>query len=323
MNNTINFSIIIPTKNIPDLLQRCLESIPQRSDIEIIVVDDGSTDQTTQLLHAYSNLGKIKLIEKENGGQSDARNIGIKNANGQYITFIDSDDTIEKNTLLKNMSILTENPSIDILQYPILYFWTSDHEISYKKNKDEIVDNPQEIAQLLITERISGSPCDKIYRKSLFNTVQFPVGQLYEDMYTQPALFKQAPKIYLSNQGEYKYRFREGSTLNHTPSSKIIFDRLAARLQLISFGIQSGVESHRIHKTLIKSYTETASDFKYLTDKDQNNIYRLFNNIHGIRKVDCFRNLLLGKYGYTSFRMCLLHNRHNVAAIFQYLLRSQ
>lgn len=141
-------SVIVPAYNVEKYINACIDSILSDTypNKEIIVVDDGSTDKTTQLLHAYSNLGKIKLIEKENGGLSDARNTGIKNAIGQYITFIDSDDAIGENALLKNMSILIENPDIDILQYPILYFWTSDHEISYKKNKDKIINNSQDIS---------------------------------------------------------------------------------------------------------------------------------------------------------------------------------
>lgn len=321
--NTPLLSIIVPAYNVADYINACVDSILSDSypNKEIIVVDDGSTDQTAKLLRPYSDAGKIKLIEKSNGGLSETRNTGIKNASGEYITFIDSDDVIEKDSLDKNMSVIAANPDIDILQYPIRYFWTSDHEAIYLKDNDELIGNPKKIAELLITEYISASSCDKIYRKSLFDTVQFPVGRLYEDMHTQPFLFKQAHKIYLSNQGEYKYRYREGSTLNQTPSFRIVFDRLEARKQVMSLGIHNAVKTYRIHKALAKSYKETAADFKYLSDEERQKIFHSFNEIQGICKTDCIINFLSGKYNYSIFRICFLHTLQNIPAIFRYLLQ--
>ena len=94
MNNTINFSIIIPTKNIPDLLQRCLESIPQRSDIEIIVVDDNSDREIVDVKnYPGTNNQQVKIIFlPESKGAGYARNIGLTIAKGKWILFADSDD---------------------------------------------------------------------------------------------------------------------------------------------------------------------------------------------------------------------------------------
>ena len=98
----MKLSIIIPVYRTQDTLERCLESILQQSftDYEMILVDDGSDDGSPQLCDEYARKdARIRVIHKENGGLSDARNAGIRKARGEYITFVDSDDTMVDNTL--------------------------------------------------------------------------------------------------------------------------------------------------------------------------------------------------------------------------------
>ena len=119
----MKLSIIIPVYKTQDTLDRCLQSVLQQSftDYEIILIDDESPDDCPKLCDEYAQKDeKIQVFHKKNGGLSDARNFGIRQAKGEYITFIDSDDAIAPNTLQYIMDELTAYPQVDILEYPIL-----------------------------------------------------------------------------------------------------------------------------------------------------------------------------------------------------------
>lgn len=119
----MKLSIIIPVYRAEDTLERCIGSILQQSftSYELILVDDGSPDACPQLCDEYAGKdSRIHVIHKENGGLSDARNVGIKRAKGLYVTFIDSDDAIGENSLQQLMEELYQHPDVDILEYPIM-----------------------------------------------------------------------------------------------------------------------------------------------------------------------------------------------------------
>ena len=120
MANSINYSIIIPHKNIPDLLQRCLESIPRREDVQIIVVDDNSDSGKVDFGH-FPGIGELCVevyFTKEGRGAGYARNIGLKYARGKWLLFADADDFYNTDFL----SVLDEYCHQDI---DILYFATN------------------------------------------------------------------------------------------------------------------------------------------------------------------------------------------------------
>ena len=109
-------SVIIPVYNVENYLRECLDSITSQTvkDIEIICIDDGSTDNSPKILKEYQKKdSRIKIITKENGGQASARNLGIKKAQGEYIAFIDSDDFIESEMLEKLYTKAKDN-NLDI-----------------------------------------------------------------------------------------------------------------------------------------------------------------------------------------------------------------
>ena len=114
-------SIIVPVYKSEKYLDNCIRSIIDQNykDWELILVDDGSPDKCPQICDKYSkNDDRIKVLHIENGGQSKARNMGIDEAKGTFITFVDSDDDIEPDTYKENISLLTKHPEIDFLQFP-------------------------------------------------------------------------------------------------------------------------------------------------------------------------------------------------------------
>ena len=118
----MNLSIIIPVYNVERTIRRCLDSVlaDTYSDYQIIIVDDGSNDSCHYICDVYAQKDtRSDVIHKKNGGLGNARNAGINKAQGEYITFIDSDDTIAKGTIRSLMEILNRHKEYDILEYPI------------------------------------------------------------------------------------------------------------------------------------------------------------------------------------------------------------
>ena len=203
----VKLSIIIPVYRVEATLNRCVESVLHQnlSDFEVILVDDGSPDQCPQICDEWAGKDQhIKVIHKTNGGLSDARNAGIDIAQGDYLTFVDSDDYIAENTYIPLINMLREWPDIDILEYPVFVHYGSSkqHLLSFNegaeyKDMDEYWYKGQAY--------LHSYAWNKIYRSSLFNNIRYPKGVVFEDMYTLPQLLIIAKKVITTNQGLYYY----------------------------------------------------------------------------------------------------------------------
>lgn len=186
----MKLSIIIPVYRAEDTLERCIGSILQQSftSYELILVDDGSPDACPLLCDEYAGKdSRIHVIHKENGGLSDARNVGIKRAKGLYITFIDSDDAIEENTLQYLMEELYQHPDVDILEYPIMERIGHPHREKLLSFAPKTYQNAIEywLAEKGYHHTYA---CNKIFRRSLFQNIEFPKGKSFEDVWTIPKL---------------------------------------------------------------------------------------------------------------------------------------
>ena len=213
----MKLSIIVPVYKARRYLQRCIESILQQTytDYELILIDDGSPDGCGSVCDRFAlECDKVKVIHKKNGGLSSARNAGISVAKGEYITFVDADDTIASGTYYYNMRILMSNPDIDILEYPVTKNYESPQSevLSFKPEKVSGSDIfPDWIRRKGYEHSFS---CNKIYRAELFNFIRFPEGEVFEDTYTTPMLYESAYNVYYSDCGFYYYYKNEGSISN-------------------------------------------------------------------------------------------------------------
>lgn len=178
-------SIIIPAYNTEKFISRCVNCFIEQtySNIEIILVDDGSTDGTAKLCDQFQNKdSRIVVIHKENGGPSDARNVGIDNASGDLITFFDSDDYVEKNYIEYLYNILIKyNTQISACAYNIS---DENNSILFKiqgKKSEECISKTEFIRRMLVEDGITVSPCFKLFRSGLLKNVRFPKGKLFED----------------------------------------------------------------------------------------------------------------------------------------------
>ena len=177
-------SVIIPIYCVERYLEQCLNSVVQQThtELEIILVDDGSTDQCPMLCDAWAKRdSRITVIHKANGGLSDARNVGIDSAHGDYILFVDSDDWIEPNMVECMLSVLEEQHA-DICACGIFYEYPQKTAI---REVDSFVGNSTETYRRLYDEtRYPVSTWNKLYCRKCWNKLRFPVGKICEDAFT-------------------------------------------------------------------------------------------------------------------------------------------
>lgn len=213
MNPTL--SIIVPVYKVEAYLHACIDSITGQpfGDFELILVDDGSPDRCGAICDEYAAQdSRIRVIHQPNGGLSSARNTGINIARGAYLTFVDSDDTVSADTYPQNMSTLLSDPSIDLLEYPVLISYGSPEERLWK-NKTQHIHGKENIFSYWI--KTGGYhhayAWNKIYKRELFENVRFPEGKTFEDIYAMPQILDRATHLYMSGQGVYYYHSRAAS----------------------------------------------------------------------------------------------------------------
>lgn len=218
------FSIIIPVYNVESYLKECVESILNQSykDYEIILVDDGSTDNSGSICDDYAGkYSKISAEHKVNGGLSDARNYGLKKANGEYVLFIDSDDFIVYKDFLSDLSgCVIKSPDMVLFKYA--KYFHSKHRFgtccfSYCKAQHK-EDYAECLMELVRDDAFYGMAWIKAIRRDFLqnNHIEFEVGLLGEDMEWNYHLITKAKHLVLLDKVAIAYRQREGSiTASH------------------------------------------------------------------------------------------------------------
>ena len=205
----MKLSIIVPVYKVRRHLQRCIESILQQTytDYELILVDDGSPDNCGAICERYAQeCDKVKVIHKKNGGLSSARNAGIAAARGEYITFVDGDDTVAEGTYYYNMHILQTNPDIDILEYPIIKYYESPRSEIISFTSEKVKGNSNVFKDWIKRKGYNHCfACNKIYRADMFMFIRYPEGEVFEDILITPQLFEGSENVYYSGYGFYYY----------------------------------------------------------------------------------------------------------------------
>ena len=202
-------SVVVPIYNVAEYLPRCIESILNQTftAYELILVNDGSTDDSLEICRSYQEQDyRIKVIDKPNGGLSDARNAGIEAASGTYISFIDSDDFIEPRMLEKSLAALRATESdIVIFDYYQYYQATGQREVIANSFPQGEVFSLKTRPDLLVN--IANAAWNKVYKLDLFRSsgIRYPWGCLYEDLGTTYRLLARAERITFINEPLYDY----------------------------------------------------------------------------------------------------------------------
>ena len=206
-------SIIVPIYNVEKYLARCLNSLVNQTmkEIEIICVNDGSPDQSQVIIDEFVKDYPKQVISiiKQNGGLADARNHGLHYARGEYVLFIDSDDWVSHDMCEKMYQLLLSTQAdIVVCDLNNVYDGGRIETVSCGNfESGSVKTHPS-----LLT--IDNSACNKLFKKSLFEDIKFPVGIWYEDLGCIPMVLANASKIVKINEPFYQYFQREGSIMN-------------------------------------------------------------------------------------------------------------
>ena len=212
-------SIIVPVYNVENYLEECLDSIKNQTytDIEVILVNDGSTDNSQVICERYCQQDpRFHLINQSNQGQSVARNNGVAASRGEFITFVDSDDVIKSDMLQQLMRYM--DTGIDIVECDR----TEAIQCLNEEKKDIHVKefDSNEALYQCFHHGVSWSPVAKLYRREIVEKVPFLENLIYEDFYTGIVSLKYIHKMRKINYIGYYYRYHTSSTMNQKYSEK-------------------------------------------------------------------------------------------------------
>ncbi len=220
MNCDPLISIVVPVYNVEKYVGACIDSILNQTykNVEIILVDDGSTDSSGKICDDYAlRYSNIKVVHQQNGGLSAARNSGIDIMVGEYVSFVDSDDLICEEYIITLYNLLV-NTSADISTSSLRSF-VDDENIPKKKSLSPIKifeDGNEAVKSMLYQQRnIDNSACGKLFKTRLFENYRFPLGLLYEDLATIPYVILNAKRVVVASTPMYFYRKRSTSILGH------------------------------------------------------------------------------------------------------------
>lgn len=225
-------SIIMPAYKVEDTIARCIQSIINQtySNLEIILVEDGSPDRCPEICDEYMrNDARIKVIHQKNGGLSKARNVGLSNATGDWILFVDSDDYIDYELCEKVHDCAVKNKA-DIVMFGFTKFKDGEQikcsvveSVSRLLNKDEAMG-------LLSDPNIGNFSWNKFYKRSLFNDIKYPEGRVYEDLATTYKVIDRASQICLLETKLYYY-YQSDNSITHTITKKHVTDEFEQRFE--------------------------------------------------------------------------------------------
>lgn len=233
-------SVILPIYNTKNYLRQCVDSILSQTykNWELIAVDDGSTDGSDLLIDEFENSDKrIKVIHKQNGGLSDARNVGVSLAKGEWIYFADSDDWLDA-AALETLMRFAEKTNCDVVQGNIYYSFP-DHCLYRNSSSEErkkcVIPGKEAMRLLIINDRIKNFAWGKLYKKDLIENLPFRVGKYFEDSFWQHLVMDRVKRYGIIDTPLYFYRQRPDSISgSHSEKFKDLIAGYKERLDFIN-----------------------------------------------------------------------------------------
>ena len=218
MNKQPLISVIIPVYKVEEYLDECISSVVSQTyeNLEIILVDDGSPDSCPVMCDEWANkVARIQVIHKNNSGLAAARNSGLAAANGEYISFVDSDDVMAP-SMLKKLYTVLEREEADIAECNFLSFQEDDALFLKTETPEETVfsfDTYAALKCLLLGEHFNVVVWNKLYKREIFDDLRFEEGKIHEDNYFTWQAFAKCKKVVKTDAVLYAYRQRPGSTM--------------------------------------------------------------------------------------------------------------
>ena len=294
-------SIVIPVYNVEDYLVECVESVCNQTydNLQIVLIDDGSTDTSGLMCEKLKNVDeRIRVVHKENGGLSDARNTGICYATGEYVFYLDSDDYLEPDAI-EILVKMAETEGADIVVGNYFYTYSDNETVAEFQFETEIILSNYEAMEALVTGKIQNFAWGKLIKRELAEKYQFPKGKLFEDHYWAHLIFGEAQKVAVTNKTLLHYRQRDKS---------ISYTFNINRLDVLEGWIVRKEYIEKKYADLLEKYLE------YLSKSYVSIAWMIMTKMQGSRKVafgklkDCNRKLELQNYstGVTKKLICRL-----------------
>lgn len=264
-------SIIIPVYKVENYLDRCLESVIKQSlkNIEIILVDDGSPDACPEICDQYALADKrIKVIHKENGGLSDARNAGIDKAQGRYIAFLDSDDWVDE-TIYEELCFAAEYYKADIAECSFRNIYTDyTKEEMYNTGCYVVATNLEALESEMKWGYFKCVAWNKIYRRELFNgELRYPKGRYHEDEFlTHKLIFLSHRLVYL-DRVLYNYDRRRNDSITGSQFNTKSLDAVDAWWEKAMYYKKNNLET--LYEMALELYTWIALDRLKMCEEHQ------------------------------------------------------
>lgn len=265
-------SVIVPVYKVEKYIHKCVDSILAQTftDFELWLVDDGSPDHCGAICDEYAQIDtRVKVIHKKNGGLSDARNAALDAMNGKYVFFVDSDDWIPVDALEIMHSALERTGAKVATGNIVSVREDGTEQALYSPVQDETV----LIGEEMLTTLLRPNACNRLYAADLFQKLRYPVGRLYEDVFTYHKILAQIDSMVLVGKNTYYYLIRSGSIMNSEYSIKFtdIVDAVYDRAKwLDSIGQQKLADETRLFV-----YSQVAVAFAHLDKNNNQHLERL------------------------------------------------
>lgn len=248
-------SVVVPIYNISEHLERCLESLASQTygEIEVLLIDDGSTDESPKICLDYAErFDYFKYFRKENGGLSDARNFGIEKARGEFVSLVDGDDYVASD-FIEQLAKAIDSDGVDI---SVCSYQTVCGRRCFPYRIDsETISGVDAMKRLIAQQRLVDVVAwNKLYRKTLFDGIRYPVGKLHEDVFTTYRLFADSQLVRYIDSPAYSYVQRGGSIMASMSRKRLeVLDAenemralcysrgIQARMELEAFGLSTRI----------------------------------------------------------------------------------
>lgn len=230
-------TVIVPVYNVEVYLDRCIESIIHQTyaNLEIILVDDGSTDGSNEVCTKYQKMdNRIIVVNKANGGLSSARNAGLNIAKGEYVGFVDGDDYVSED-MYENLYRLIKQTTSNISIGGRYRVYDDKCEIEQFRNYPSLIMTKIDaLAALMSYSGFDMSVCDKLFERTLFNNIEFPFGKTCEDSFVTYKIFSNASKVAYDKKPYYYYYQRPNSISRNSGVNETAIEANYEQLQFIS-----------------------------------------------------------------------------------------
>ena len=269
-----HLTVIIPVYNSISTLERCVNSVlaQELDDMEILLIDDGSDDGSDALCDALAlKDSRIRIIHRENGGLSAARNTGIASAQGIWISFVDSDDALASGTLKGNLDYAEQLPDTDLVEFPVTVRYGSPDSFNFDFEPYD-TSGEQVFSHWIQSHGYNHCfACNKLFRATLFEKIRFPEGQSFEDAAICPAIIRACRRVRYSDTGRYLYYESQGS-ITHRYRFSNQEPLLRHNIKLLDeitregFSIQQRLELWSVCMNLLTDLRRCKdADYKYIT----------------------------------------------------------